>query len=76
MSFLGSAMPYLLIGTAILLVTAILFQQKGSGLSSAFGGEGNIYTTKRGLEKILFRITIVLGILFLALSLLNLLLQK
>ena len=69
-------MPYLLIGTATLLVMAILFQQKGSGLSSAFGGEGNIYTTKRGLEKILFRITIVLGILFLALSLLNLLLQK
>ncbi|OGF95660.1 preprotein translocase subunit SecG, partial [Candidatus Giovannonibacteria bacterium RIFCSPLOWO2_12_43_8] len=54
----------------------ILFQQKGSGLSSAFGGEGNIYTTKRGLEKILFRVTIVLGILFLALSLLNLLLHK
>ncbi|OGF73565.1 preprotein translocase subunit SecG [Candidatus Giovannonibacteria bacterium RIFCSPHIGHO2_12_44_12] len=76
MSFLGSAMPYLMIGTATLLVIAILFQQKGSGLSSAFGGEGNIYTTKRGLEKILFRVTIVLGILFLALSLLNLLLHK
>ncbi|OGF78162.1 preprotein translocase subunit SecG [Candidatus Giovannonibacteria bacterium RIFCSPLOWO2_02_FULL_43_11b] len=76
MSFLGSAMPYLMIGTATLLVIAILFQQKGSGLSSAFGGEGNIYTTKRGLEKILFRITIVLGILFLVLSLLNLLLHK
>ncbi|OGF51492.1 preprotein translocase subunit SecG [Candidatus Giovannonibacteria bacterium RIFCSPHIGHO2_01_FULL_43_100] len=69
-------MPYLMIGTATLLVIAILFQQKGSGLSSAFGGEGNIYTTKRGLEKILFRITIVLGILFLVLSLLNLLLHK
>ncbi len=76
MSFLGSAMPYLMIGTATLLVIAILFQQKGSGLSSAFGGEGNIYTTKRGLEKILFRVTIVLGILFLTLSLLNLLLHK
>lgn len=75
MSFLASAMPYLLIGTATLLVIAILFQQKGSGLSSAFGGEGNIYTTKRGLEKILFRATIVLGMLFLTLSLLNLLLE-
>lgn len=73
MSFLVRALPYLQAGVAILLITAILLQQRGSGLSATFGGEGNIYTTKRGLEKILFRTTIILGALFLILAFLNLL---
>jgi protein translocase SecG subunit len=72
MSFLISAMPYLEVGIAVLLVIVILFQQRGSGLSASFGGEGNTYSTKRGLEKILFRTTIALGILFLVVAILNL----
>lgn len=56
---------------AILLTISILLQARGTGLSSAFGGEGNFYRTKRGLEKIIFRATIVLAILFLALALVN-----
>ncbi len=47
-----------------LLVTAILLQQRGAGLSQAFGGSGGSYYTKRGLEKILFISTIVLSIIF------------
>ena len=54
---------------AILLVLAILLQARGTGLGSAFGGEGNIFRTKRGVEKILFYATIVLGILFVGTSL-------
>ncbi len=76
MSFLVRVLPYLQVGVALLLVTAILLQQRGSGLSAAFGGEGNIYATKRGLEKILFRTTIVLGALFLILAFLSLALPK
>ncbi len=49
---------------AVLLITAVLLQQRGVGLSATFGGEGNIYRTKRGLEKGLFIATIVLSILF------------
>lgn len=49
---------------SILLVIVILFQQKGSGLSGVFGGEGNIYRTKRGLERFLFIFTIILVVLF------------
>lgn len=49
---------------AALLVTCVLLQQKGSGLGSAFGGAGVIYSTKRGIEKIIFRATIVLAVLF------------
>jgi preprotein translocase subunit SecG len=54
---------------AILLILAILLQARGTGLGSAFGGEGNIFRTKRGVEKILFYATIVLGILFVGISL-------
>jgi len=58
---------------SVLLVVAILLQQRGTGLSSAFGGEGSIYRTKRGLEKSLHILTIVLAIIFLATALLNIL---
>ena len=73
MLFLAGVLPYLQVGVAILLVIAILLQQRGSGLSATFGGEGNVYRTKRGLEKILFISTLVLGALFLILAFLNLL---
>lgn len=54
---------------AALLVAAILLQSRGSGLGSAFGGEGNVYRTKRGVEKRLFQATVVLAILFFGVSL-------
>jgi preprotein translocase subunit SecG len=49
---------------AILLVVAILSQQRGSGLGLAFGGEGNFYRSRRGIEKVLYLATIVIAILF------------
>jgi len=45
-------------------VIAILMQQRGSGLGMAFGGEGNVYRSRRGIEKILFVATIVVAVLF------------
>lgn len=53
---------------SVLLTTAILLQSRGTGLGSTFGGEGNVYRTKRGVEKILFRSTIVFAILFLGIA--------
>lgn len=60
---------------SIFLIAAILLQQKGVGLGAAFGGSSNIYSTKRGVDKILFRITIVLAVLFFATAIANLLIQ-
>ncbi|MCR4279982.1 MAG: preprotein translocase subunit SecG [Candidatus Komeilibacteria bacterium] len=54
---------------AILLMVAVLLQSRGSGLGAAFGGEGAVYRTKRGAEKILFVATIVLSVLFLGITL-------
>lgn len=62
--------------TALLLITTILLQQRGTGLGAAFGGEGNVYRTKRGMEKILFYATIVLVVIFLGSSLTALLLPR
>jgi len=57
---------------AIILITLILLQQGGSGVGSAFGQEGG-YSTRRGAQKYIFRGTIVFGLLFVFLALLNLL---
>ncbi len=63
-----------LIILSVLLTTSILLQQRGSGLGIAFGGDGNVFRTKRGLEKGLFYVTIALSGLFFGTALLNLLL--
>lgn len=52
-----------LIVLSVLLITSVLLQQMGSSLSSTFGGSGASYQTRRGFEKILFRATIVFGVL-------------
>ena len=59
---------------SILLVVAILLQNRGTGLGSAFGGSGGVYLTKRGLEKKLFIATIVLAVLFFSISFLGIIL--
>lgn len=60
---------------SILLVTAILLQQRGGGLSPVFGGEGSVYRTRRGLEKTIFWATIVLSAIFLLTAFLNIILR-
>lgn len=57
------------IAVAILLMAAILMQSRGTGLGAAFGGEGNVYRAKRGVEKSLYYSTIVLSVVFLGLAL-------
>ncbi len=54
---------------AILLILAILIQNRSSGLSATFGGSGTVRVTKRGAEKVIFQATIVLAVLFVLSSL-------
>jgi len=56
---------------SILLIVVILLQQKGSGLGAAFGGDSGVYRTKRGAEKFIFRLTIILAVVFLITALAN-----
>jgi preprotein translocase subunit SecG len=61
-----------MIAFSVLLSITILLQQRGTGLGGAFGGEGNVFRTKRGLEKGLFYATIAIGCLFVGTAILNL----
>jgi preprotein translocase subunit SecG len=59
--------PLLAVGQIIVsvaLIASILLQARGTGLSSTFGGDSAVYRSRRGIEKSLFRFTIVLGVLF------------
>lgn len=53
-----------------LLVVSILLQNRAEGLGKMFGGGGEVFRTKRGLEKFLYYFTIVLIVVLIALSLL------
>ncbi len=62
---------------AVVLMALILMQNKGGGTSGLFGGGGggNVYMTKRGFEKKIFVATIILAVLFFAVSLSNVIIQ-
>lgn len=61
---------------AILLTVSILLQNRGSGLSSAFGGDFGGYYTKRGLEKFLFYFSMVLSMVFIGLAIANIVIEN
>lgn len=52
------------IGSAILMVIAILLQQRGASLGAGFGGSSELYTTRRGFDKNLYEVTIILAVVF------------
>ncbi len=54
---------------AVVLIVIILLQQKGAGLSGVFGGSSNIYSTKRGVDKILHYATVVAALIFFGIGL-------
>lgn len=57
-------LPILQILLSALLVASILMQQRGAAVGGTFGGGGEVFRTKRGIEKGLFYATIVLAVLF------------
>lgn len=57
---------------AVLVIALILLQGKGGGLGSAWGGGGETFTTRRGVERFTFIITIISVGLFLVLSIIYL----
>ena len=78
MKSLIAFLPYIQIILAVLMVAAILVQKSDANAGGVFGGTDNWnagYHTRRGFEKAIFNITIVLGVLFVASSLAALLLS-
>lgn len=67
METIQAILPYIQIVLAIVLVAAILLQRTGAQIGGAFGGSDNFssaFHTRRGFERTLFIITIVIAILF------------
>lgn len=70
-----SLLPYAQIILSVLLAAAVLLQRTGAQVGGAFGGSDNwssAFHTRRGFEKTLFGITIVIAILFAVSALLSL----
>lgn len=57
---------------SVLIVILILIQGKGAGLGSAWGGGGEMFQTRRGIEKVTLRITVILIAVFFIVSIINL----
>ncbi len=61
---IGSLLQVVTVGSAVLMILAVLLQQRGASLGAGFGGSSELYTTRRGLDKNLFEVTIFLAITF------------
>lgn len=77
MELVRLSLPWAILAVAILIVVVTLLQHSDASLGSAFGGssDSSLHRTRRGFEKFLFILTIVLGILFAGLVVLSLVLK-
>jgi len=61
---------------AITLIVMVILQARGSDLGGVFGGAGGgIFRTRRGVERTLFKATILISVLFFLISLMTVVLQ-
>lgn len=71
---LSNILPIITIISAVLMVLCILLQARGASLGAGFGSSGELFTTRRGLDKSLYEVTIVLAVVFVLSILANLML--
>ena len=57
---------------SVALILAIMLQVRGGGLGGIFGQADSVYRTRRGVEKTLFQLTVVLVVLFIIISIISL----
>jgi preprotein translocase subunit SecG len=66
-----------LIITSVALIASVILQSKGAGLGGLTGGDtGGVYTARRGIERTLFWVTIVLSVIFFALAITSILISR
>ena len=61
---IGSFLEIVTFVSAFLTILLVLLQQRGASLGAGFGSSGELYTTRRGLEKSLFVATVVFAVIF------------
>ncbi len=52
------------VGSGVLMIAAILLQQRGASLGAGFGSSGELFTSRRGVDKSLFEFTIIVAVVF------------
>jgi preprotein translocase subunit SecG len=72
---LATYLHFVQIILSVALVTLVILQSKGGGLSRMFGSEGGVYKTRRGFEKTLFNITVGVIVAFFVFSVLSVIVQ-
>lgn len=77
MSTVQAVLPYVQIALAVVLAAAILLQRSEAGLGAGFGADSfsTAHRERRGFEKTLFISTIVVALLFVASTVVSLLIQ-
>jgi preprotein translocase subunit SecG len=53
-----------MVASAVLMVVSILLQQRGATLGAGFGASGELYTTRRGIDKNLFEVSVIFAVIF------------
>ena len=61
---IDSILQIITVISAVLTILAILLQQRGASLGAGFGATGELFTTRRGIDKSLFDVTIVFAVIF------------
>jgi len=52
------------VASGILMIISILLQQRGATLGAGFGSSGELYTTRRGIDKNLFEVSVIFAVIF------------
>lgn len=73
---IADILPVVTIVSSVLMVLCILLQARGASLGAGFGSSGELFTTRRGIDKSLYEATIVLAVLFILSILANLVLAS
>jgi len=74
---LASYFDVALIITSISLIVSVILQNKGVGLGGLTGADtGGVFVARRGIEKVLFGITIGLSVLFFVLTVITVIISK
>ena len=61
---------------SIVLVAVLLLQSRGAGFNGTFSSDSSVFRTRRGIEKTLFQLTIVLAVVFAVISVLSVIVAK
>jgi preprotein translocase subunit SecG len=61
---IATLLQFTTLGSGLLMIICVLLQQRGASLGAGFGSSGELYTTRRGLDKNLFETTIFLAFIF------------